>query len=107
MANIDQVRANQLLNTNTTQSNRTQSYSLEGQNTDKSSNTKTDAFSLSDQSKAIGSLNQKMAGEEAFDKAKVEAIKNAIANGSYKVDAERLAESIVNLEKTLVSTNKP
>ncbi len=107
MANIDQVRANQLLNTNTTQSSHTQSYSLENPNTDKTSNNKTDEFSLSDQSKAIGSLNQKMAGEEAFDKAKVEAIKSAIANGSYKVNAEKLAESIVSLENTLISTNKP
>lgn len=54
-----------------------------------------DEFSLSDQSRAIGAMNQKMATEPHFDTAKVEQIKAAIADGSYTINADKLAENML------------
>jgi negative regulator of flagellin synthesis FlgM len=42
-----------------------------------------------------------MAASPAYDTAKVAAIKEAIANGSYKVDPEKLADNMIKLESEL------
>jgi negative regulator of flagellin synthesis FlgM len=42
-----------------------------------------------------------MAATPSFDTAKVAAIKEAIANGSYIVDAEKLADNMIKFEKEL------
>lgn len=62
-----------------------------------------DAVSLSQQGKAVSKLQQDMAASPAYDTAKVAAIKEAIANGSYKVDPEKLADNIIKFENELHS----
>ena len=52
-------------------------------------------------SETINIIKSEMANQPSFDKAKVESIKQAIANGSYSVDPEKLADSIIQLEKEL------
>ncbi|EKM25332.1 flagellar biosynthesis anti-sigma factor FlgM [Vibrio sp. HENC-03] len=42
-----------------------------------------------------------MAASPAYDSAKVAAIKEAIANGSYKVDPEKLADNMIKFENEL------
>ncbi|EJH68768.1 negative regulator of flagellin synthesis FlgM [Vibrio cholerae HC-51A1] len=42
-----------------------------------------------------------MASRPSFDSAKVAAIKEAIANGSYVVDPEKLADNMIKFEKEL------
>ena len=44
---------------------------------------------------------QDMVDEPAYDSAKVAAIKEAIANGSYKVDPEKLADNMIKFENEL------
>lgn len=39
--------------------------------------------------------------EPGFDRAKVEAIRNAIAQGQYPLDSRRIAENFVSLEKMI------
>ena len=39
--------------------------------------------------------------EPEFDRSKVEAIKQAVQNGQYPLDARRIAESFVALEKMI------
>lgn len=51
--------------------------------------------SLSDEAKNIGQLQQSLATESQFDTNKVEAIKQAIAEGRYQIDPEKLADSII------------
>ncbi|MGR5236513.1 flagellar biosynthesis anti-sigma factor FlgM [Vibrio alfacsensis] len=60
-----------------------------------------DAVSLSQQGKAVSKLQQDMAASPAYDSAKVAAIKEAIANGSYKVDPEKLADNMIKFENEL------
>lgn len=64
-----------------------------------------DAVSLSQQGKAVSKLQQDMAASPAYDTAKVAAIKEAIANGSYKVDPEKLADNIIKFENELHSNS--
>ncbi|WP_028024747.1 flagellar biosynthesis anti-sigma factor FlgM [Enterovibrio calviensis] len=97
MASIDHLRSGQPINTNRTNQNKTQSTSVES-GAAQVNTQRTDAFSMSDESKAIGALNQQMASESHFDSAKVAAIKAAIANGSYKVDADKLASNMLKHE---------
>ncbi|MBV7298518.1 flagellar biosynthesis anti-sigma factor FlgM [Enterovibrio paralichthyis] len=101
MASIDHLRSGQPLNTNRSNHNKTQQTSAETSGAGEVRNHRGDAFSMSDESKAIGALNQQMASEAHFDSAKVAAIKAAIANGSYKVDADRLAANIIKHEDEL------
>jgi len=42
-----------------------------------------------------------VASDADFDKAKVDAIKEAIAAGTYVIDARKIAKSFAELEKLL------
>ncbi|AMG29922.1 flagellar biosynthesis anti-sigma factor FlgM [Grimontia hollisae] len=101
MASIDHLRSGQPLSTNRSNQSKTQSSPAENSSAGEVRNHRGDAFSMSDESRAIGALNQQMASETHFDSAKVAAIKAAIANGSYKVDADRLAENMMKHEDDL------
>lgn len=102
MASIDHLRSGQPLNITRTNQNKLQHTSVESTTMQKvSTENKSDAFSLSEESRAMNSINQQMATETHFDTSKVEAIKAAIANGSYKVDPEKLAENMLKHEDTL------
>lgn len=43
---------------------------------------------------------QAMRGE-AFDRAKIEAIKEALRNGQYPLDSRRIAESFMSIERMI------
>jgi negative regulator of flagellin synthesis FlgM len=44
---------------------------------------------------------QKAMNEPEFDRVKVESIKKAIQDGQYPLDAKRIAESFVAIEKMI------
>ena len=46
-------------------------------------------------------MHNQMVSEPSFDRAKVAAIKEAIANGSYTVNPEKLADNMIKFEKEL------
>ncbi|MBE4590269.1 flagellar biosynthesis anti-sigma factor FlgM [Vibrio navarrensis] len=107
MASIDNIRSGQVMTTNNRSAARTDSSSLaETRPEAKKSPVAQDAVSLSQQSRDIGQLHQDMAAKPAFDAAKVAAIKEAIANGSYKVDPEKLADNMMKFENELADRIK-
>lgn len=61
--------------------------------------TQTDNVTLSSQSKVASSAG-------VFDTNKVEEIKAAIANGQFKVNAESVADGLMDTVKDLISTRK-
>ncbi|MBD8511830.1 flagellar biosynthesis anti-sigma factor FlgM [Photobacterium sp. WH77] len=100
MASIDSLRSGQLLSNlrNSSSTNNTQGRT---EAREESGHTPRDAVSLSSQARAVGQIHQQLAAEPSFDRNKVESIKNAISNGSYQVDADRLASNMLRFEDEL------
>lgn len=104
MAGIDNIRSGQSMTSSSTRdSSRSEARSTGNtKSTEKQSTVRNeDAVSLSQQSKDIGKMHNQMAARPTFDSAKVAAIKEAIANGSYSVDPEKLADNIIKFEHEL------
>jgi len=49
----------------------------------------------------LSNVEQKIKDQPDFDRAKVEAIKQAIKDGNYPLNPKRIAESFVSLEKMI------
>jgi negative regulator of flagellin synthesis FlgM len=49
----------------------------------------------------LSKVQEKMDAEPDFDRAKVESIKQAIAQGQYPLDSRRIAENFVALERMI------
>jgi len=64
--------------------------------------TTTDTVSLSQESIQVSGLQQQLKDSPAIDQAKVDSIKQEIANGNYPLDAEKIAENLINLEQSLL-----
>ncbi|NAW68521.1 flagellar biosynthesis anti-sigma factor FlgM [Vibrio sp. V27_P1S3P104] len=105
MAGIDNIRSGQSLTTTSRAPARSDTNSSSSSSTNTTSKTSVapqqDAVSLSTQSKAMGEMHNEMAATPSFDSAKVAAIKEAIANGSYVVDPEKLADNMIKFEQEL------
>ncbi|EEX93001.1 negative regulator of flagellin synthesis FlgM [Vibrio orientalis CIP 102891 = ATCC 33934] len=101
MAGIDNIRSGQTLSTTTRSSVRNDNSTTSGSDSAKKSTVAQDAVSLSSQGKAVGEMHNQMVSQPSFDQAKVAAIKEAIANGSYTVDPEKLADNMMKFEKEL------
>ncbi len=97
MAGIDNIRSGQMMSTTSRAPARKDSSATSASESQRTP-TQQDAVSLSQQGKAVSKLQQDMAASPAYDSAKVAAIKEAIANGSYQVDAEKLADSMIKFE---------
>ena len=61
----------------------------------------TDSVSITPQAKQLSEL-QKKSDEPVIDKKKVEELKKAISAGEYKIDPDKLAASMANLELQLI-----
>lgn len=64
--------------------------------------TSSDTVSLSQGSQQVSSLQQQLKDSPVIDSAKVEAIKQEIANGNYPLDPQKIAENLINLEQSLL-----
>ncbi|HIF9133263.1 TPA: flagellar biosynthesis anti-sigma factor FlgM [Photobacterium damselae] len=110
MAGIDQLRQNsQAMTTMRSQQQKVNDNASSTSNTTASTSNTTasttptqhDEISLSAQGKAVGQIHQQLATEPSFDADKVAKIKEAISNGSYKVDPDKLASNIMKFENEL------
>lgn len=66
---------------------------------------KTDSVSLTSQAQQLQSAQLKMASLPEVDMKKVEEIKQAISEGRYKIDPEKLAANIASFEAELSGLN--
>lgn len=62
---------------------------------------KSSASSPGADSVSLSNVTQKAMAEPDFDRAKVEAIKTALREGSYPINPSRIAENFVALEKMI------
>lgn len=60
-----------------------------------------DSVSLTQTAQNLNNLNKKAANSTGFDQEKVDRLKKAVASGEYKVNAEKLANSIIASEGKL------
>ncbi len=61
-----------------------------------------DTVSLSTGSQQVIELQQQLKTAPEIDGAKIEAIRQEIANGNYPLDADKIAENFINLEQSLI-----
>lgn len=61
----------------------------------------TDTVSLSDNAVQLGKVELSVATAPVIDTQRVEQLKQAIANGSYEVDAEKVADKLMQIESLL------
>ena len=61
----------------------------------------TDQLSLTSSAQLLKELNDAVAAAPEVDQSRVDAIKQAIADGTYDVDAGRIADKLLNLEDQL------
>lgn len=62
-----------------------------------------DRVSLTSTGNVLGTLEQRVGSSDGIDRAKVEAIKEALKRGDYPFNPERIAENILNMERWLAS----
>ena len=60
-----------------------------------------DQLSLTTSARLLKELNEVIAATPEVDSSRVEAIKQAIAEGTYQVDAGRIADQLLKLEDQL------
>jgi len=62
-----------------------------------------DTISLSDNAVSLGKLNHTVETSPVIDTQRVDQMKKAIADGSFKVDAEKVADKMMKFESILTS----
>lgn len=60
-----------------------------------------DVVSLTDTAEALSALKKDVGDTAPVDRQKVEAIKQALASGEYELDAERVAQKFIEIERAL------
>lgn len=70
------------------------------------SDNKSGSVTLSPMSSQLQSLEAKMATDNVFDADKVDSIKAAIGNGTFKIDSSKVADGLISTVKDLVAANK-
>ena len=60
-----------------------------------------DTVDLTDAARLMQRLEAMLAAAPTSDRARVEAIKQAVASGAYEIDPERIAAQVMHLERDL------
>ncbi len=69
----------------------------------KTQGTAEDSVSLTDQSEKLRALEAKVKDQPVVDTKRVEALRSAVLDGTYTVDAKRTAEKMADFENLLDS----
>lgn len=88
--NADRSQASQKTAQPAVEQPRTQSPAARGEN-----------VSLSKQAKELKQLDQKLESYPEVDDSRVEEIRAALADDSYKVDAEKLAQKMLEMDQSI------
>ncbi|PCM46014.1 flagellar biosynthesis anti-sigma factor FlgM [Marinobacter sp. ANT_B65] len=56
---------------------------------------------LSSQAKNLKQLEQKLGDYPEMDDERIEEIRSALENGTYKIDAEKLAQKMLDMDKSI------
>ncbi|MFL1452979.1 flagellar biosynthesis anti-sigma factor FlgM [Marinobacter sp. GN3S48] len=67
----------------------------------KSQGARGENVNLSNQAKNLKQLEQKLGDYPEMDDDRIEQIRAALADGSYKIDAEKLAQKMLEMDKSI------
>ena len=70
-------------------------------------NVSQDSVSLSDASSQMQSLEASVKQASGFDASKVEAVKQAISEGRFTINAEQIADNLIASVRELITQQKP
>jgi negative regulator of flagellin synthesis FlgM len=65
-----------------------------------------DSVNLTDTATRLQQLDELLAGAPEIDRARVEQLRQSIADGRYQLDAVHVADKLIALERTLFGTDK-
>lgn len=72
-------------------------------NTETGKSSTADTVSISDNAAQLGKLGNTVDSTPVVDTQRVEQVKQAISNGTYEVDAEKIADKMMQFESILKS----
>ncbi|GAA3585796.1 MULTISPECIES: flagellar biosynthesis anti-sigma factor FlgM [Marinobacter] len=64
-------------------------------------NARGESVKLSSQAKDLKQVEQRLSDYPEVDDERIEQIRNALADGSYKVDAQKLAQKMLDMDKSI------
>lgn len=105
MANdITSIHSSRLQQSGSRQSQRLdETDSKESNSASKISTDSADKVSLTSTAARLKNIEQRLASEAPVDNNRVKQVKSAINNGEYNVDADRVANKMINFENSLHS----
>lgn len=65
-----------------------------------------DSVHVSDSARALASLSQAVSETPDVNLSRVAAVQQALTSGSYRIDPERIADSMLQLERDLAGSKK-
>ena len=65
-----------------------------------------DSVNLTDTATRLQQLDELLASAPEIDRARVEQLRQSIADGRYKMDAVHITDKLIALERTLFGTDK-
>lgn len=83
-----------------------QSESQKTTNNPEQSSPSKDSVALTDRAKDLQALQTKIAESPVVDTEKVASIKQAIAEGNYQINADKLAEKLLDLDEQISKPEK-
>ncbi len=98
ISGINSSRAQQTGERSVTSSKKESSDSTKG--TSSRSSAGSDKVSLTNTAERLKALEHQLASQPEVDKGRVSSVQNAISNGEYKVDPERVANKMIDFESS-------
>jgi len=92
---------NKQVNVNEQQSQRITGKSNTGSSQNNATNVSADTVNLTGTASKLRGLEQQLTELPVVDGQRVDAIKREIANGSYKIDAAKVADKMIEFESTI------
>lgn len=56
---------------------------------------------ITDSARTLAALDKLVQDMPAIDQSRVESVQNSLANGTYQIDAERIADRLLQTEQTI------
>ncbi|MBU1310437.1 flagellar biosynthesis anti-sigma factor FlgM [Rheinheimera muenzenbergensis] len=99
--NVNNLQNTGQVKTDKVEQNQQRQQTTVQQNATQTANQKQDSVSITPQAQQFAKLTDKASNSSGVDQEKVDKIKQAIAEGKYKINVEQLARRIVQFESEI------